>query len=143
VKRLLNYRPPRLSKGGLDTRREISRILGQFESSRRNRMVRVICCAVLAAVVAFVPDYVGLSPAGVRALFILVLAASLWITEAIPAFSVGILVIALEIALLGKPGGVYAETAKDWERFVVSGDTHFFGSSSVALCLPRVLRERV
>ena len=119
MKRLLNYRPPRLSKGGLDTRREISRILGQFESSRRNRMVRVICCAVLAAVVAFVPDYVGLSPAGVRALFILVLAASLWITEAIPAFSVGILVIALEIALLGKPGGVYAETAKDWERFVV------------------------
>lgn len=115
----LHDHPLRLSRGGLDTRREIARILGRFEFSPRNHFVRVVFCAALATAVAFLPNYSGLSPAGVRALFILTLAAALWITEAIPAFSVGILVIALEIALLGKPGGVYAETAKDWERFVV------------------------
>ena len=36
-----------------------------------------------------------------EALFILLLSVSLWVTEAIPAFSVGILVIGLQIALLG------------------------------------------
>lgn len=115
----LQYHTRRLSRGGLDTRREMGRILGRFDFSPHNRLLRVLFCAALATTVAFLPDYAGLSAAGVRALFILILAASLWVTEALPAFSVGILVIALEIALLGRPGGVYAETAKDWERFVV------------------------
>src|SRR6056297_2290628 len=59
-----------------------------------------------------------LTPAATRALFILVLAAGLWLTEAIPPFAVGILVIALQISLLGRPGGVFAETDRDWEQFV-------------------------
>lgn len=51
-------------------------------------------------------------------MFILLLAASLWVTDVVPAFAVGILVIALKIALLGRPQGVFAETSKDWEAFV-------------------------
>lgn len=58
-----------------------------------------------------------LDPAQLHALFILLFAASLWITGAVPAFSVGILVIGLGIALLGRPDGVFAETASDWERY--------------------------
>lgn len=50
--------------------------------------------------------------------FILLSAAGLWISEAIPAFSVALLVIAMEIYILGKPGGPFAESAKDWELFV-------------------------
>src|SRR5690606_18258415 len=35
-----------------------------------------------------------------------------------PAFAVSLLVIALEIALLGRPGGVWAEGPNDWEIFI-------------------------
>jgi len=59
-----------------------------------------------------------LEPASTRALFILLLAAGLWLSDAIPAYSVGILVIALKIALLGRPDGVFAKDSKDWEHFV-------------------------
>lgn len=60
----------------------------------------------------------SLEPASTRALFILLLAAGLWLSDAIPAYSVGILVIALKIALLGRPDGVFAKDNKDWEHFV-------------------------
>ena len=79
---------------------------------------RAVLCAAAAAVAAFVPQHAGLDPAGRRALFILVLAAGLWVTEAMPAFAVGLLVIALEIALLGRPDGVFARSPDDWEMFV-------------------------
>lgn len=76
-------------------------------------------CVLLAALLAW---WLGQSPdlsaAATRSLFILLLAAMLWLTEAIPAFAVGILIIALQVALLGKPGGVFARSARDWEQFV-------------------------
>jgi sodium-dependent dicarboxylate transporter 2/3/5 len=59
-----------------------------------------------------------LTPAGRRSLFILLLAIFLWVSDAIPAFSVGILVIAMQVALLGDPkSGVFAVTDRDWEQF--------------------------
>lgn len=62
----------------------------------------------------------GLADAPSRMLFILLLAALLWLFEVIPAYAVGILVIALQILLLGNPGdGVFAVEADDWETFVV------------------------
>lgn len=73
--------------------------------------------AVAAVVAIAISQSTDISPAASRALFILLLAASLWITEAIPAYAVGILIIGLEIALLGRPGGVYAQTPTDWEAF--------------------------
>lgn len=111
--------PPRLSRGGLDTRAEVARILGRFVERAPKHVLRALACVALAAIVAFVPGWDDLPDAARSALFILVLAAGLWITEAIPAFAVGILVMALGIALLGRPGGVHAETARDWEGFVV------------------------
>lgn len=42
----------------------------------------------------------------------------LWLTNAIPAFAISILVIGLEVAILGKPNGVFATTSKDWEIFI-------------------------
>ncbi|MFQ5691867.1 MAG: SLC13 family permease, partial [Nitrospinota bacterium] len=77
-----------------------------------------VICAGAALAVALVPAYPGLSPAGRWALFILVFAAELWITEAIPAFAVALLVIGLEIAILGRPGGPFATSPKQWEIFV-------------------------
>jgi sodium-dependent dicarboxylate transporter 2/3/5 len=53
-------------------------------------------------------------------LFILTLSALLWFFEAVPAFSVGILVIALQILLLGNPeAGIFAQKEDDWHTFVV------------------------
>ena len=57
----------------------------------------------------------GLEPAAQRALFILLSAASLWVTGALAPFAVRTLVIGLSIGLLGRPGGVFAHEAEDWE----------------------------
>ena len=88
-------------------------------SSHARRPVLFGICLVIALIVAawLRPDQ-SLSPAAVRALFILVLAVLLWATEVIPAFAVGLLVIALNVALLGRPQGVFAQHDKDWEQFV-------------------------
>lgn len=76
-----------------------------------------LIAAVLAA--AWFQRDPTLTPAAQRALFILLLAVLLWVTEVIPAFAVGILVIALNVALLGRPNGVFAQSASDWEQFVL------------------------
>ncbi len=102
----------------LDTRREVLRVWGKLEISSARTLYKIIGCLSLAALVALVPDWTGLSAAGHWSLFILLLGAGLWMTEAIPSFSVAILIIALQIIILGRPGGVFAETAKDWEIFV-------------------------
>ena len=70
-------------------------------------------------VAGLVPDTEAFHPATRRALFILVLAAGLWMTEAMPAYSVGILVIALTILLLGgEEVALFAVTTADWTQFV-------------------------
>ncbi len=107
---------PRIhSRGGLDSRREMARILGRLEIKSSRHIVRTLICLAVASATAFIPVYVGLSPEGVRALFILVLAAGLWVSEAIPAFAVGILVIALEVVLLGRP----ADSGGEWKNYVI------------------------
>jgi sodium-dependent dicarboxylate transporter 2/3/5 len=102
----------------LDTRRQASRVLGKLQISSTTRLVKIIIAALAAAMVAFLPTYSGLDPAPMWTLFILIFAAGLWMTEAIPAFSVAILIIGMEILILGRPGGVYATDAKDWQIFV-------------------------
>jgi sodium-dependent dicarboxylate transporter 2/3/5 len=89
-----------------------------IESPKR-ALIFIGCGLVSLAVAGLLPDSPDLTPAARRALFILLFAATLWVTEAIPAYAVGILVIGLQIALLGRPGGVFAETTRDWEQFVV------------------------
>ncbi len=86
--------------------------------SPRGIAVFVLCGAGAFVAARLVPESPDLPEAARRALFILLFASALWVTEAIPAFAVGIGVIGLQIALLGRPGGVFAETPRDWEQFV-------------------------
>lgn len=97
---------------------------GPTETQQYGAAVRrglgAVACVLGATVAAWAvgASSSALEPAAVRALFILLLAASLWVTDLVPAYAVGLLVIAMEIALLGRPQGVFAETSKDWEQFV-------------------------
>lgn len=102
----------------IDTRRHARYLFDRYVVSVPKAVSSIVLCVLLALVVGLAPEYAGLSGAGRGALFILVLAAGLWITEAIPAFAVALLVIGLEIAILGRPGGLFADDPHDWERFI-------------------------
>ena len=60
------------------------------------------------------PD--DLTPSARHALFILVLASSLWISEAIPPFAVSFLVIGLAVFFLESPAPL--DITEDWEQYV-------------------------
>ncbi len=102
----------------MDTRTEINSILKKLEFSSGQSLKKIIACLAAAVIVGLLPSYTGLSAAGHWTLFILILAAGLWITEAIPAFAVGLLVIGLQIAILGRPNGVFAKGPQDWQMFI-------------------------
>ena len=109
-----------------DTRAQAARILGSFDRNERKSIVRTLSCILIAATVVWLPDllgwglYEGLGDAGRASLGIVVLAASLWVSEAMPAFAVALLVIGLQVAVLGNPGGVFAAEGdgKAWLMFV-------------------------
>ncbi len=101
-----------------DTRLQARKYVGGIEFSTLRSVVVSVACVALAFVIAYLPDYPGLSDPGRAALFILIAAAGLWISEAIPAFATSLLVIGAEIALLGQPGGGFAQTNKDYEQFL-------------------------
>ncbi|MFC1480761.1 SLC13 family permease [Candidatus Neomarinimicrobiota bacterium] len=103
-----------------DTRRSVRRQWGDLEFHSGQAVLKILGCVIVAWLIALLPTHTGLEPAGRWALFILILAAGLWITEAIPSFSVALVIIALEIMILGKPDGVFATTPTDWEMFVRS-----------------------
>jgi sodium-dependent dicarboxylate transporter 2/3/5 len=109
----------RLHEARVARRRRIPEsIIGYLGISSPKRIVIFFVCLTIALAVALIPALSdSLEPPARRALFILVLAAGLWMTEAIPAFAVGILVIGLEIALLGTTRGG-AQSPKDWEQYV-------------------------
>ena len=74
---------------------------------------------VAAALFAYLPQHAGLSEPGRHALFVLLTAASWWISGAIPAFAVSLAVIALQIALLGDPSRPFAlGDPERWQRFI-------------------------
>lgn len=104
-----------------DTRRDARRIWRRQPLQPLGTAGRFVLCAIVAALLAWLAQTeAGLEPAPARMLFILVLAAALWLFEVVPAYSVGVLIIALQILLLGNPdSGVFAETADDWQTFVV------------------------
>ena len=103
----------------LDTRQAAMRLIGPVRRSIPQAIFKLLVCLLIAAPTAFLPEYEGLSEPGRRALFILILAASLWISEAIPSFAVALGVIALNVALLGSPRGEFAHGDHDaWVEFV-------------------------
>lgn len=100
-----------------DERDAIRRLLGRLEVRSWRRGAHAAACFGVASLIAYVPTHTGLSPDGRSALFILLAAAGLWLTEAIPAFAVALLVMALEILLLGglgRPG----HTGAEYTRFL-------------------------
>lgn len=72
---------------------------------------------ILAFIVAFVPNY-NISLDMQYTLFILLFSAGLWITEAIPAFAVSLLIIALEIVLLGFNNFDFSSNEKEWQIYL-------------------------
>lgn len=85
----------------LDSRRDIKPFFNRaYKISIKFIFTSFFISLLFALVLAYVPEYT-LSKDGVNTLFILVFAAGLWVSEAIPAFAVSLLVIALEILLLG------------------------------------------
>ncbi|HSG89093.1 MAG TPA: DASS family sodium-coupled anion symporter [Pseudomonadales bacterium] len=91
-------------------------LLGWLELSSPRRLVLTLAIAASALFATWlVPDDAGLGVDGRRSLFVLLLAAGLWLTEAMPAFAVGLLVIGLQVLLLGDPAGA----EPDWERHVL------------------------
>ncbi len=97
-----------------DERREIRGLIQRLEVRSWLQAVQALGCLVSAWAVSFLPAHAGLSHEGRRALFILMLAAGLWVTEAIAAYGVALLVVALEILLLGHLG----LGDEDWARFL-------------------------
>jgi sodium-dependent dicarboxylate transporter 2/3/5 len=91
-------------------------ILGRLTPTARNSLALATACLIVALAGAFLPAHEGLSQQGVLALFILIFCAGLWVTEAMPAFAVGLLAIGLEIALLGRT----ASEDADWEKYVAT-----------------------
>ncbi len=102
----------------VDTRRQLGRLLGRLEvSSPRSAVVFVLCLVCGWASYWLATRHAALDELPARALFILVVAALLWVTEAAPAFAVGILVIALEVLLLARPGSTLAVKGQEWEAY--------------------------
>lgn len=82
-------------------------------------VIYTVGTATVAALFAYLPQHAGLAEPGRHALFVLLTAASWWITGAIPAFAVSLAVIAMQIALLGDPSGPFADgDVERWQRFV-------------------------
>lgn len=104
-----------------DGRSDAAKAAGVHEVRPLSASAKGLLVALFAGLVAWLAQsQLGLEAAPARMLFVLVLAAGLWLTEAIPAYAVGILVIALQILLLGNPdGGIFAEAPDDWQTFVV------------------------
>ena len=101
----------------LDTRRYLRNIIDSTHFIKPSQaFVNFFISLFIAVFIAFIPEY-DLSKQGVYALFILVFAAGLWITEAIPAFSVALLIIALQILLLGFEGFNFKEGG-DWTIYL-------------------------
>jgi sodium-dependent dicarboxylate transporter 2/3/5 len=94
-------------------------VFGALGISSPKRIVLFFGCLFVALLFVVLPVFDELQPGQRRALFILVFAALLWVSEAIAAFSVGILIIALNIGLLGNPRKrIFALVDRDWEQFV-------------------------
>jgi solute carrier family 13 (sodium-dependent dicarboxylate transporter), member 2/3/5 len=102
--------PPQVS----DERREIRGITERLEVRSWLQGIQTLVCTAIAWSVSFLPLHEGLSDEGRRALFILLLAAGLWVTEAVAAYGVALLIVALEILLLGQLG----RGDDEWARFL-------------------------
>ncbi len=89
----------------------------RFMMYLKNAVSKFIISFIIAFTIAFVPEY-ALESKAVFMLFILIFAASLWTSEAIPAFSVSLLIIGLEIILIGFDNFNFSSTHGEWKYFL-------------------------
>lgn len=105
----------------IDTREYIQTLLHVKTLKRtlspKKAIIKFFFSMLVSLFVAFFPEYAGLSHEGALTLFILVFAALLWISEAIPAFSVSLLIIALAMVLLGFENFDFADGG-EWKVFL-------------------------
>jgi len=102
----------------LDTRRQLRQFLGSaYKLSLKFIFTAFTLSFIIAFIVAFIPTYT-LSQEATNTLFILVFAAGLWVSEAIPAFAVSLLIIALEIIMLGFPNLDFASGSDAWKVYL-------------------------
>jgi len=130
----------------VDTRLQTKKLFEKLEFSSWESFTKTLLCLVIAFSISFFPEFEELTVSGHRALYILIFASGLWITEAIPAFSVAILVIALEIALLGLPGNGFSKEGGDWQIYVHTWSSPliwlFFGGFVMASAAHRTHLDR-
>ncbi|MEA3383549.1 MAG: SLC13 family permease, partial [Campylobacterota bacterium] len=102
----------------LDTRRHVRRFFkSAYVISHKYVFISFVVSLLFAVGVAFIPNYT-LSTEATYTFFILLFAAGLWVSEAIPAFAVSLLVIALEIVLLGFPNFDFESGATTWKVYL-------------------------
>lgn len=102
----------------LDTRRHLQKFINiKFKFSLTHAITRFIFSFLIAYVIAYIPEY-SLSHDATSMLFIMLFGAALWVSEAIPAFSVSLLIIGLEIVLLGFNNFDFSTGSKEWQYFL-------------------------
>ena len=102
----------------LDTRRHLKSIIDSaFKLSLKFVFTAFTFSFLIAYLVTYIPTY-SLSQDALNTLFILLFAAGLWVSEAIPAFAVSLLIIALEIIMLGFPNLDFAHGSDEWKIYL-------------------------
>ena len=103
----------------LDTRHYVSKILNhRFKISVKSSVIKFIISFLVSYSIAFIPVYAGLNEQSTYMLFIIAFSASLWMSEAVPAFAVSFLIIALEIMFLGFHDFDFGSGSKEWMYFL-------------------------
>jgi len=101
----------------LDTRRYLKQIIDSTHIIHPSQaFLKFVLSLLIALFFAFGFEY-DLTQNGVYTLFILIFAANLWISEAIPAFSVALLIVALEVVMLGFNGFDFSGGG-DWKQYL-------------------------
>lgn len=90
----------------------------KLKFSIKHSVSKFLISFLIAFFIAIVPTYSGLEYEASLMLFILVFSGALWMTEAIPAFAVSFLLIALEIMLLGFNNFNFESNSKEWVSYL-------------------------
>ena len=69
------------------SRRHLKQLMGVYNCHPYKDSIKIVLIIALSLFVSFYPEYGGMGIPERRALLILVLSASLWMTEALPAFA--------------------------------------------------------
>lgn len=103
-----------------DDERKVAKKILAAQNHEQPHWLKIAICLALGYSIAFFPEHAGLSDDGRTSLMILIIAAGLWITEAIPAFAVALLVIGLQILLIGRDLGGWDSPQRDWEKYIAT-----------------------